>query len=51
MTAEPTMEPVMTRVDPIDLLIAIEEASPMPIRPEYVEETVIVPPPESPSTY
>jgi len=31
-------------VDPIDLLIAIEEASPVPVRPEYVEGTVIVPP-------
>jgi Uma2 family endonuclease len=37
------MEPVMTQ-DPIDLLIAIEEASVAPIRPEYVEGTVIVPP-------
>jgi hypothetical protein len=30
--------------DPIDLLIAFEEASVAPIRPEYVEGTVIVPP-------
>ncbi|MFF3937893.1 Uma2 family endonuclease [Streptomyces phaeofaciens] len=44
MSAEPIMETVMTQVDPIDLLSAIEEASPMPIRPEYVEGTVIVPP-------
>lgn len=44
MSAEPIMEPVMPQVDPIDLLIAFEEASPMPIRPEYVEGTVIVPP-------
>ena len=44
MSAEPIMEPVMTQVDPIDLLSAIEEASPVPIRPEYVEGTVIVPP-------
>ncbi|MFD4522499.1 Uma2 family endonuclease [Streptomyces sp. NPDC058470] len=44
MSAEPITEPVMTQVDPIDLLIAFEEASPMPIRPEYVEGTVIVPP-------
>ncbi|MEV8031844.1 Uma2 family endonuclease [Streptomyces sp. NPDC086182] len=44
MSAEPIMEPVMTHVDPIDLLIAIEEASPMPIRPEYVEGMAIVPP-------
>ncbi|MEU9476605.1 Uma2 family endonuclease [Streptomyces sp. NPDC048191] len=44
MSAEPIMEPVMTQVDPIDLLSAIEEAAPMPIRPEYVEGTVIVPP-------
>ncbi|MFG2945712.1 Uma2 family endonuclease [Streptomyces adustus] len=44
MSAEPIMEPVVTHVDPIDLLIAIEEASPMPIRPEYVEGTALVPP-------
>ncbi|MFE2095852.1 Uma2 family endonuclease [Streptomyces sp. PTD9-10] len=44
MSAEPIMEPVMTQVDPSDLLNAIEEASPTPIRPEYVEGTVIVPP-------
>ncbi|MFJ9863431.1 Uma2 family endonuclease [Streptomyces sp. NPDC101165] len=44
MSAEPIMEPVMTQVDPSDLLSAIEEASPTPIRPEYVEGTVIVPP-------
>ncbi|MGV4981851.1 Uma2 family endonuclease [Streptomyces sp. NRAIS4] len=44
MSAEPITEPVMTQMDPADLLIAIEEASPMPIRPEYVEGTVIVPP-------
>ncbi|KUM99708.1 hypothetical protein AQI95_37745 [Streptomyces yokosukanensis] len=43
MSAEPLMEPVMTQ-DPIDLLSAIEEASVAPIRPEYVEGTVIVPP-------
>ncbi|WP_234335958.1 Uma2 family endonuclease [Streptomyces sp. NRRL S-1022] len=34
----------MTQVDPIDLLSAIEEAAPMPIRPEYVEGTAFVPP-------
>ncbi|MFD8720618.1 Uma2 family endonuclease [Streptomyces sp. NPDC059629] len=44
MSAEPIMEKVMTEQDPIDLLIAIEEASVAPIRPEYVEGTVIVPP-------
>ncbi|MBX7546808.1 Uma2 family endonuclease [Streptomyces sp. NPDC004232] len=44
MSAEPIMEPVMTQVDPIDLLITFEEASPMPIRPEFVEGSVIVPP-------
>ncbi|WP_221352410.1 Uma2 family endonuclease [Streptomyces beigongshangae] len=44
MTAELIMEPVMTQQDPIDLLIAFEEASETPIRPEYVEGTVIVPP-------
>ncbi|MCS0604928.1 Uma2 family endonuclease [Streptomyces sp. LP11] len=43
MSAEPLVEPVMTQ-DPIDLLIAFEEASVAPIRPEYVEGTVIVPP-------
>ncbi|MGW7420423.1 Uma2 family endonuclease [Streptomyces sp. NPDC054813] len=44
MSAEPIMEKLMTEQDPIDLLIAIEEASVAPIRPEYVEGTVIVPP-------
>jgi Uma2 family endonuclease len=44
MSAEPIMEPVMTQVDPADLLSSIEEASPTPVRPEYVEGTVIVPP-------
>ncbi|WP_128376649.1 Uma2 family endonuclease [Streptomyces cavernae] len=44
MSAEPITEPVMMHQDPIDLLIAIEEASLAPIRPEYVEGTVIVPP-------
>ncbi|MFE4968029.1 Uma2 family endonuclease [Streptomyces sp. NPDC056660] len=44
MSAEPIMETVMTEQDPIDLLIAIEEASVAPIRPQYVEGTVIVPP-------
>ncbi|MER6223298.1 Uma2 family endonuclease [Streptomyces sp900105755] len=44
MSAEPIMEKIMTEQDPIDLLIAIEEASVAPIRPEYVEGTVIVPP-------
>ena len=29
---------------PIDLLIAFEKASVAPIRPEYIEGTVIVPP-------
>ncbi|WP_240468260.1 hypothetical protein [Streptomyces dangxiongensis] len=44
MSAEPIMEPVMTQVDPIDLLSAIEEATSMPIRPECIEGTAIVPP-------
>ncbi|WP_406477687.1 Uma2 family endonuclease [Streptomyces sp. NBC_01615] len=45
MSAEPIMEPVMKpKQDPIDLLIAFEAASEAPIRPEYVEGTVIVPP-------
>ncbi|MFC9912339.1 Uma2 family endonuclease [Streptomyces sp. NPDC059862] len=44
MIAEPITEPVMTQQDPIDLLIAFEEAAPLPIRAEYIEETGIVPP-------
>ncbi|MFI6933176.1 Uma2 family endonuclease [Streptomyces sp. NPDC050287] len=44
MSAEPITEPVMTQQDPIDLLIAIEEASVAPTRPEYVEGMAIVPP-------
>ncbi|MFE2318578.1 Uma2 family endonuclease [Streptomyces sp. NPDC059441] len=44
MSAEPITEPVMTQQDPVDLLIAIEEASQAPIRPEYVEGMAIVPP-------
>ncbi|MGW2698795.1 Uma2 family endonuclease [Streptomyces sp. NPDC001340] len=45
MSAEPIMEPVMEpKQDPIDLLIAIEEASQAPTRPEYVEGMAIVPP-------
>ncbi|MEV5983647.1 Uma2 family endonuclease [Streptomyces sp. NPDC052051] len=44
MSAELILEPVMPQVNPIDLLSAFEEASPMPIRPEYVERTAIVPP-------
>ena len=43
MSAEPFTEPVMTEQDPIDL-IAIEAASVAPVRPEYVEGTVFVPP-------
>ncbi|GHH11902.1 Uma2 family endonuclease [Streptomyces rubradiris] len=52
MSAEPIMEPIMEpvvpkpqpQVDPLDLLSKLESASPMPIRPEYVEGTVYVPP-------
>ncbi|UXY27621.1 Uma2 family endonuclease [Streptomyces sp. HUAS TT20] len=44
MSAEPIMEPVMTQQDPIDLLIAFEEASVAPTRPEFIEGTVIVSP-------
>lgn len=44
MSAQPFTEPVMTEQDPIDLLIAIEAASVAPVRPEYVEGTVVVPP-------
>ncbi|MFJ8826371.1 hypothetical protein ACIREE_31950 [Streptomyces sp. NPDC102467] len=45
MSAETILEPVMEpQQDPIDLLIAIEEASQAPIRPEFIEGTAIVPP-------
>lgn len=45
MSAAPIMEPVMKpKQDPIDLLIAFEEASVAPIRPEYFEGMVLVPP-------
>lgn len=44
MAADPITEPVHEPQDPIDLLIAIEEASEVPIRPEYFEGMVIVPP-------
>ncbi|MGW2423905.1 Uma2 family endonuclease [Streptomyces sp. NPDC001709] len=45
MSAEPIMEPIVEpKQDPIDLLIAIEEASLAPTRPEYVEGMAIVPP-------
>ncbi|MBQ1121475.1 Uma2 family endonuclease [Streptomyces sp. B15] len=43
MTAEPVMEPAKA-MDPVDLLIAFEEASDEPIRPQYIEGMVIVPP-------
>ncbi|GAA2336372.1 Uma2 family endonuclease [Streptomyces kunmingensis] len=45
MSTAPILEPVMEpQQDPIDLLIAIEEASQAPIRPEYIEGAVSVPP-------
>ncbi|WP_409472077.1 Uma2 family endonuclease [Streptomyces sp. HC307] len=45
MTADPIPEQaVKPKQDPIDLLIAIEEASVAPTRPEYVEGMAIVPP-------
>ncbi|MGW1722945.1 Uma2 family endonuclease [Streptomyces sp. NPDC002306] len=45
MSAEPVVEPVMEpKQDPVDLLIAIEEASQAPTRPEYVEGMAVVPP-------
>ncbi|MGI5349053.1 Uma2 family endonuclease [Streptomyces sp. CA-250714] len=43
MTAEPVTEPVKA-MDPIDLLIAVEDASDEAIRPEYIEGMVVVPP-------
>ncbi|MBC3843878.1 Uma2 family endonuclease [Streptacidiphilus sp. 4-A2] len=42
MSADPVTEPMPC--DPIDLLIALEEAAGYPIRPEYIEGTVIIPP-------
>ncbi|WPO73702.1 MULTISPECIES: Uma2 family endonuclease [unclassified Streptomyces] len=45
MSADPITEPSMLpQQDPIDLLIAFEEASEVPIRPEYFEGMGIVPP-------
>jgi Uma2 family endonuclease len=45
MSADPITEPVAKpRQDPIDLLIAFEEASEAPIRPEYFEGMVVAPP-------
>jgi Uma2 family endonuclease len=44
---EPMTEPVepeISRQDPIDLLIVLEEASEVPIRPEYIEGMAVVPP-------
>ncbi|GAA1191437.1 Uma2 family endonuclease [Streptomyces hebeiensis] len=45
MSADPITEPVADpEQDPIDLLIAFEEASGTPLRPEYFEGMVVVPP-------
>ncbi len=45
MTVDPTVGPTPNPAqDPADLLSAIEAASREPIRPQYVEGTVIVPP-------
>ncbi|MCC9310356.1 Uma2 family endonuclease [Kitasatospora sp. RB6PN24] len=44
MAADPTTEPLMSS-NPIDLLIAFEEATDVPIRPEYIEGAVCMPPP------
>ncbi|MFH8288590.1 Uma2 family endonuclease [Streptomyces sp. NPDC018059] len=45
MSADPITEPSMLpQQDPIDLLLAFEEASEVPIRPEYFEGMGIVPP-------
>ncbi|AXK32077.1 Uma2 family endonuclease [Streptomyces armeniacus] len=43
MSVDPAVEPVAHQ-DPADLLIAIEKASAEPIRPEYVEGLILVPP-------
>jgi Uma2 family endonuclease len=53
MTVAPTLEPKLEESPvtnegpdyPADLLRAVEEASPVPIRPEYVERLILVPPP------
>ncbi|MEU2869051.1 Uma2 family endonuclease [Streptomyces olivoreticuli] len=44
MTADPITEPVNEPQDPIDQLIAVEEALDVPVRPEYFEGMVVVPP-------
>ncbi|GAA2062096.1 hypothetical protein GCM10009801_04930 [Streptomyces albiaxialis] len=44
MSADPMPEPTNQPQDPIDLLIAIERASDVPVRPECVEGMAIVPP-------
>lgn len=44
MAADPVTAPVENAQDPIDLLIAFEEAIDMPIRAEYVEGMAIVSP-------
>ncbi|MGJ5751466.1 putative restriction endonuclease [Streptomyces puniciscabiei] len=45
MSAEPIMKPVVTQVDPIDLLEVFEKATgPVPIRAEFIEGTGILPP-------
>ncbi|GAA1920493.1 hypothetical protein GCM10009716_31370 [Streptomyces sodiiphilus] len=42
MTADPVTEPMAQ--DPVDLLIAFEEAADTPIRPEFIEGMVVVAP-------
>jgi Uma2 family endonuclease len=44
MSVDPTVEPTTPAQDPADLLNVIEEASHEPIRPQYVEGTIMVPP-------
>ncbi|MFF4532770.1 Uma2 family endonuclease [Streptomyces sp. NPDC001407] len=44
MTADPVTEPVKKPQDPIDLLIAVEKAFDVPVRPECIEGMVVVPP-------
>jgi|SRR5581483_10172425 len=45
MSADPMTEPELPRKAPIELLTDLEKAAGFPIRPEYVEGMVVIPPP------
>jgi Uma2 family endonuclease len=44
MSADPMTEPELPRKAPIELLTDLEKAAGFPIRPEYVEGMVVIPP-------